>query len=138
MITSSKSSGESEGCCKKRAAPALTAKSDAAKGPGLPSDFRNRLMQDCYVSREPSDYSARLEKALADAHKADLLWKKIHLGIKEGIVKNQLNRALLIQSAKQSQILNQDEVAELVAFEALRQEIIQVNEFSFDLDHLIV
>ena len=80
-----------------------------------PSVFRDRLTQHTYLSKNSQDIGYRLNQALLDVDAIDLIWKK----------------------KRTTGILTTEETEKLNQFEALRQEIIKVNEFSFDLKEIL-
>jgi alkylation response protein AidB-like acyl-CoA dehydrogenase len=101
------------------------------------SSFRKHLTQYCYVSKENSDWSARLERGLQQIEQMEGLWKKISQHASKATLKLHRDTASRIQAAREEGVLTDQEAQALTEFEALRQEIIKVNEFSFDLDHVI-
>lgn len=102
-----------------------------------PSDFRNRLTTHCYVGKQVEELPSRLDKALADIPAIEVLWKKIQKAIKQGIIPEHFSWAKRLEIAKSQNILSHQEVKDLEEFEKLRQEIIKVNEFNFDLNEVI-
>ena len=103
-----------------------------------PSALRDRLTQYCFVSKENSDIGYRLNQVLSQMDSIDPLWKKIQDAVKSGIIPaNKFDASERIRSAHQAGILTMDEVNQLNEFDALRSEIIKVNEFSFDFENVI-
>jgi acyl-CoA dehydrogenase len=102
-----------------------------------PSEFRDRLTQYCFIAQDSDDPMRRLENTLAKVKLIDPIWKKFQVAIRQGkiprwiAVKEQLNTAATLQ------ILTKDEVTALTEFNYLYQEVIKVNEFSFDLGTLV-
>lgn len=79
------------------------------------SDFRDRLTQSIYLSNKENNLGNRLETAIASVDEIDLLLKK----------------------KRTTGMLSPEEAKMLSEFERLRDEIIKVNEFSFDLKQVI-
>lgn len=102
-----------------------------------PTSFRDRLTKYCYVSPNEKDTTYQLEVGLANVDKMDPIRKKVDKAIKELGLKRELNYQSLIQKAEKNGILSAAEAKQLAEFEALRSEIIKVNEFTFDLKHVI-
>lgn len=102
-----------------------------------PSELRDRLTKYSYLSHQDTDLVTRLDKALSQIDTIEPIQKKLQKGIQSGQVKRSFEFSERIQSAQQAGILNADEAQMLSEFEALRSEIIKVNEFSFDLSEVI-
>lgn len=104
----------------------------------LPSAIRDRITQHVYTSKQHKDPSYQLDLALSKAQDMDPIWHKVHKGIQKGTLtpRGSLNERM--QQAQKEGILTSEEVAKLNDFENLRSEIIKVNEFSFDLNEVIV
>jgi len=102
-----------------------------------PSDIRDRLTKYCYNSTEHDDTGRRLDQALTQVNIADPIWKKIVKAVQVGVVPAHYDKEKRIAAAKSAGILDADESSLLHEFEALRDEIIKVNEFSFDLSKVI-
>jgi acyl-CoA dehydrogenase len=102
-----------------------------------PSDFRNRLTQYCYITNNENELDYRLEQALSNVVKIDPIWKKLHKAVQSGAIPSQYSFAQRILAAQETGLLNTEEGQILSEYEALREEIIKVNEFSFDLSDVI-
>lgn len=102
-----------------------------------PSELRDRLTKYCYVSDKEDELSYRLEKALTQVITVDPIWKKLHKAVQNGSIPNWYNFNERIHAAQQAGILTSEEAQILEEFETLRNEIIKVNEFSFDLDTVL-
>jgi acyl-CoA dehydrogenase len=103
-----------------------------------PSALRDRLTQYCFTSQESSDIGNRLNQVLTQMDSVDPLWKKIQQAVKTGAIPaNKFDTAERIRTAQIAGIVTQEEVDKLKAFDVLRNEIIKVNEFSFDLAEII-
>ncbi len=102
-----------------------------------PSELRDRVTQHCYVSSDTNDLGNRLNKALAQISVADLAGKKLQKAVHTKAIPSWYSFAKRIEVAKNKHILTTEEIDQLMEFELLRNEIIKVNEFSFDLDKVI-
>ncbi|MBV9575346.1 MAG: acyl-CoA dehydrogenase [Gammaproteobacteria bacterium] len=102
-----------------------------------PSELRDRVTQHCYISSEAHDLGHRLEKALAKIAATEPIGKKLQQAIHSKSIPSWYSFGQRIQAAKEDGILTLEEFDLLSEFELLRKEIIQVNEFSFDLDKVI-
>lgn len=103
-----------------------------------PSAIRDRLTQYCYRSNDHDDIGRRLDEALSRADIADPIWKKVQKAVQTGAISSHFDKDQRINAAKAAGILDGDESSLLREFEAMRNEIIKVNEFSFDLNKVIV
>jgi alkylation response protein AidB-like acyl-CoA dehydrogenase len=102
-----------------------------------PSEFRDRLTKYAYLSHQDDDLVTRLDKALSEITTVDPLLKKMQKGLHNSHVIPSFEFSKRIQLAEQMGILNADEAKTLSEFDKLRNEIIKVNEFSFDLNTVI-
>jgi acyl-CoA dehydrogenase len=100
------------------------------------SELRNRLTRYCYQSPHTNDPGNRLDRALAEVTAIEPILKKFHKAKIEGIFNRHQFKERII-AAKQMGVLSAEEAERLQAFEALRNEIIKVDEFSFDLKEVI-
>jgi len=103
-----------------------------------PSELRDRITQYCYLSHQDNDLMTRLDLALAQINVIDPLQKKLQKALRDGHVSNAFEFSERIQYAQEAGVLSAEEARLLTEFEVLRKEIIQVNEFSFDLKQVIV
>lgn len=122
--------------------PAYRAPSDAlsksiVKTMLKPSEFRNRLTKNIFLSKETTDTSRRLEIALAQINEVDPIMKKIHKAVRAGEIPAKYNFKERAAKALELSLISQDELQKITTFEALKDEIIKVNEFSFDLQQVI-
>ena len=101
------------------------------------TELRERLTQYCYVGKEESELTHRLEKALNQAPTVDPLWKKLHKAIQSGMIPRRYHFAERIKMAEDKKVITQEEAQLLSEFNTLQSEIIKVNEFSFDLEKVI-
>lgn len=101
-----------------------------------PSEFRDRITQYSYLNHH-DNLVTRLDKALTQLPDIDPLLKKMHKALHDSHMPASFEFSERIQYAKEKGILNADEAKLLNEFESLRNEIIKVNEFSFDLNTII-
>lgn len=102
-----------------------------------PSALRDRITKDCYLSKDESEIFARLDKALTLIPSVEQMWKKIQLAVQQGAIAKTATYHERINLAVASNILTADEARQLHEYDALKNEIIKVNEFSFDLKTVI-
>jgi hypothetical protein len=102
-----------------------------------PSNFRNRLTQHCYLSNKEDEIGCRLDKALASVDAMDVLSKKVHKAVQSGVIPHRYDFNERVSAAVDAGILTHEECHAFRDFEALRSEVIKVNEFSFDLNRVI-
>ncbi|OGT54123.1 MAG: hypothetical protein A3F43_05830 [Gammaproteobacteria bacterium RIFCSPHIGHO2_12_FULL_42_10] len=103
-----------------------------------PSDFRNRLTQYCYIGRAEHTQPDLLENALLNVAPMDELLKKVNRAVRDKLIPGQYSKMQRIAQACKINVLTEEEARHLSAFESLREAIIKVNEFSFDLSKVIV
>ncbi len=101
------------------------------------SELRDRLTQYSYLGNQPDDLSNRLDKALAEITTIEPIQKKLNKALHDGTVPRWYEFSERIEAAQLADIISADEANMLSEFELLRNEIIKVNEFSFDLDEVI-
>lgn len=99
--------------------------------------FRERLTQYCYKSTVLSESIGRLDFGLYKVDTIDPLWSKVQNAARKGNIPDRLSRLERIDAALNMGIITKTEHNALVEFEQLRADIIQVNEFSFDLEKVI-
>ena len=102
-----------------------------------PSEFRDRISEFCFVSKKENDSGCRIEKAFASVANAEILLKKLKTAIRSGAVPAFFNFQDQLNIATKTGILTEDESQVLNTFENLYQEIIKVDEFSFDLKTVV-
>lgn len=102
-----------------------------------PSVLRDRITKYCYLSNHSNDLTSRLDAALAQVATIDPMMKKIQKAVNDKTIPRRLDFAARVQAAQNAGILTIDEVEAVNKFEALRAEIVKVNEFSFDLKEVI-
>lgn len=98
----------------------------------IPSAFRDRLTQYCYVGEGKEEPVRQLEDAfvmmseLADAD------KKLQQALRAGTVARDGDFNTQLEQALKANILTKEEVAKFKEFEILRLAVINVDEFPFD------
>jgi acyl-CoA dehydrogenase len=102
-----------------------------------PSEFRDRITQYCYVSKEADDLGNRLDNALTQLAIVEPAQKKLHKAMQSGAIPRWYEFKERVQAAEVAGMISADEARILNEFESLRNEIIKVNEFSFDLARVI-
>ncbi len=103
----------------------------------MPSSLRERLTRYCYVSKKNTNPMRRIEKAFEEIQMIDPLWKKFQNALREDKIQPYGTLSERLQAAVLKNILTEEEMQLLSAFLSLYQEVIQVNEFSFDLHSII-
>jgi acyl-CoA dehydrogenase len=101
------------------------------------SAFRDRLTQFCYLGKNSDDPVSRLDTILDSQTKLEPLLKKFQIALRSGKVPSEGGFNERVLAAGQAGILTADEVQSLLDFEAIQQEVIKVNEFSFDFNSVI-
>lgn len=101
------------------------------------SALRDRLTAHVYQSKDATDPSFRLNAALAQADAMEPLLRKLHKATQSGRIPAQFGFNERLQAAVQDCIVSAEEAQALSTFEALHNEIIKVNEFTFDLNKVI-
>lgn len=102
-----------------------------------PSELRDRLTQYCYVGEEAKEPMRRLENALLKVQDMDPIWKKFQTAVRSGKIPRFGNMQSRAEAAVKQHILTKDEAVKLSEFDDLYQEVIRVNEFSFDLRSVV-
>lgn len=103
-----------------------------------PSDLRDRLTRDCYISNNNDDSIRRMEDALAEIQQIDPIWKKFLTGIRDEKIPAYSELDAQLQIAVAKNILTENEKQALHEFLVLHHEIIRVNEFTFDLRSIVI
>jgi len=101
-----------------------------------PSELRDRLTQHCFISEDNKDAMRRIENALLQIDQIDPIWKKFQLAVRNGAVP-QGNVVDQLQTAQKTNILTKEEVESMLEYHSLYQDVIQVNEFTFDLRSVV-
>lgn len=100
-------------------------------------DFRDRLTKYCFTSNKEDEITNRLDTALKQVEAMEPLLKKINKAVSSGDIPERYSFLQRLSEAERTGILSQSDANALRQFEALRQEIIKVNEFNFNLDQVI-
>lgn len=101
-----------------------------------PSELRDRLTKHCFISQDNEDTMRRIENALLLIDQIEPISKKFQLAVRNGTVPyGSFDEQL--QAALKNNILTKEEVESMLEYDVLYQEIIQVNEFTFDLRSIV-
>lgn len=103
----------------------------------VPSDFRDRMTQNCFVSKNATDPLHQLDAALELQVKVEPLLKKFQSEIRSGIVSRRASFDEQMQTLQTAGSFTADEVDMLRKFNKLQKEVIKVNEFTFDLSKVV-
>ena len=79
-----------------------------------------------------------IEKALLQIERIDPMWKKFQVALRNGTVSSLGSLMERLQAAKEKGILTENEVSELYEYNELYQDVIRVNEFTFDLRSVVI
>lgn len=101
------------------------------------SPIRDQITQYCFISNDPSDITYKFEAAMKLVDENDVLRKKIQTAVKSGTISDSLHFIDRVRDAEKAGILTAEEARAINKFEALREDIIKVNEFTFDLKQVI-
>jgi acyl-CoA dehydrogenase len=102
-----------------------------------PNDFRDRLTRYCFISKQADDALFRADQALAIQTQIEPLLKKFQKALRSGKVPTEGRFDERVYAAQKAGFLATEEVKTLVDYEAKLQEVIKVNEFSFDFSTII-
>lgn len=102
-----------------------------------PSEFRDRMTQYMYLPTQENEPIRRLETALAELSEIDPLMKKIQQAVKEGSVPKSGDYAERLKAALKAKVITKSEMSTLLEYDALQNEVITVDEFSFDFSKVI-
>lgn len=102
-----------------------------------PSALRDRLTQYNYLSTNENDLTYRLDKALDQIVLVEPIIKKLNKAVQTHEIPKRYSMSERIAAASQLGILSPEEVTMLTNYKLLKNEIIKVNEFSFDLETVI-
>lgn len=103
----------------------------------VPSEFRDRLTQYCFIGPDENFATFRLEDALGKIIEVDPLLKKFQKITRGDKVRGELNFQEKIDAALKSQQLTAEEALKLREYFTLYHQVIAVDEFSFDLKEVI-
>lgn len=101
------------------------------------SELRDRLTRNVYLGQNDADLSCRLDKALNQVTMIEPLLKKLNKAVQAHSIPKRYSIAQRIEAAQKLGVLTPEEVSALTHYEALKDEIVKVNEFTFDLETVI-
>lgn len=93
------------------------------------SDFRERLMQFCFVDESLQDATGLMESTFKAVYEAAPLRKKLHDAEKEGIIPKKLSQKEKLHYALQEAVLTEAEIKLIEKAQQLCEAAIQVDEF---------
>jgi len=102
-----------------------------------PSAFRDRITQFCFLPKNEKDPAKKLEKAFAQVTAVEPSLKKFQSALRSGTVSPLLSFQDQLKMAVKAGVLTDSEKEALKQFELLYQDIIKVDEFSFDLQSVV-
>lgn len=102
-----------------------------------PSEFRDRLTKNCFVSNNNNDAMRCIENALLQVDSIAPIWKKFQVAVRNGTVPHFGSLAERLQAAQKMSVLTEDEVKTYHEYNTMYQEVIRVNEFTFDLRSIV-
>ena len=94
-----------------------------------PSEARNRLVAGVYIPSDPDQQIARMEAALAQADIIDALEKRLFRARKKGEIEG-WDTLELLQAAHAKGLVSDEEAEQYRRYDALRREIIRVDDFA--------
>jgi acyl-CoA dehydrogenase len=97
-----------------------------------PSLLRDRLTENCYVSKSVTDATGRLEDALQRVIAAEPAEKKLHAAEHEAKLPREDRWHVRLERALEMSFLTDAEVEQIRLAEAARLDCMQVDEFKFD------
>lgn len=100
-------------------------------------DLRKRVTENIFVSPDPNEISSLYEAALGQVEQVEPLYKKLHKSVQENLIPAYNNFDQRVEMAVEKGILTRAEAQTLRDYEKIRLEIIQVSDFSHDLNKLI-
>lgn len=99
--------------------------------------LRDRLTHLIYRDSKMNDPLNRLDNALLQLNAIEPLLKKLQNAIRQKKIPSSLLFAEQLRLSKENDILSVDEIASLRDFDHLYQDVIRVDEFSFDLNSVL-
>jgi len=101
-----------------------------------PGELRDRLTQFCYVG-DDSEPLRKMQNALLKVEANDSIWKKFQSAVRHGTLPQYGSLESRMQQAVHAGVLTQEEMIALREYNDLYRDIIQVNEFTFDLQTVV-
>lgn len=101
------------------------------------SEFRDRLTKYVYLSQDSDDTLHRLDTALTKVEGVEALQKKVQKAVQTKLVPHWYDFNERLAAVVQAGVITDAEAQTLQEYEALRTEIIKVDEFSLDLKELL-
>jgi acyl-CoA dehydrogenase len=102
-----------------------------------PTEIRDRLTRYCYLGTDQNDTIPRMEEALSQLTHIEPLWKKLQNAVRSGTVPRLGTLEERTLAAQKSGVLTPEEARSICHFDSLHKEVIQVNEFTFDLETVV-
>ena len=102
-----------------------------------PNAFRDRLTRWSYLGKTADDPVYMADQVLAMQIQIEPLLKKFQKALRGGTVPTEGRFDDRVYAAQKAGLLASEEVKTLIEFEAMQQEVIKVNEFSFDFSTII-
>jgi acyl-CoA dehydrogenase len=102
-----------------------------------PNELRDRITSYCYLSKDPSDPIFRVDNTMAEQIQIAPLLKKFQTALRSGKVALEGRFDERAQAAAKVGAITAAELKTLIAFNAKLEEVINVNEFSFDYSTVI-
>ncbi len=102
-----------------------------------PSALRDRLTKHCYLGKNITDPVHRLDLALAQMSTVEPIWKKFQTAVRNGKLPQSMSLPEKLQAIQATGELSEEEARTLQEFDALYQEVIKVDEFTFDLKTVV-
>jgi acyl-CoA dehydrogenase len=103
-----------------------------------PSAIRERITQYCFIDKSPEDSMRRIEELLAQVDVIEPTLKKYQKAVRSGHLQQVNNNKERVNAALNAGVLTDVEARSLHEFYELYEEVIKVDEFSFDLSRVLV
>lgn len=101
------------------------------------SAFRDRLTRFCFISDNPDDPIRRQEIALDQMWALEPTLKKFHTALRDAKVAKYAEFDKQVAIVVEAGGLTKEEGHSLTEYNALLQQVIKVNEFTFDLSKIV-
>lgn len=96
----------------------------------MPSAFRDRITQYCYVGKNANDPTGCMENAFNKLHAAATIEKKVQDALRNGVIKKTNTAEKKIARALKANVITMEEAELLQDAEAARWNAIQVDDFA--------